>query len=113
MPIADDVRACLWLFMFTRAVFWSLLGVSYLFMGMQEVYRILFHIFRLDPEAEICKPSPRHRYIDEDNVFPEFEKNKMNWQNIFTFHVGVLIKILVFIFVIGITLVTNFKGCSQ
>ena len=99
--------------MFTRAVFWSLLGVSYLLMGMQEVYRILFHIFRLDPEAEICKPTSRHRYLDEDNVFPELKKKKMDWQNIFSFHVGVLNMILVFIFVIGITLVTNCKGCSQ
>lgn len=66
-----------------RAVFWALVGVSYLSMGMQEVYRVLFEVFGFDPDAKDCHPSPRLRYEDEDNVYPELEK-QMDLQDVAT-----------------------------
>ncbi|KAH6559478.1 hypothetical protein KP509_1Z005600 [Ceratopteris richardii] len=65
-----------------RDFFWAMLGASFLSMGVQEVYRILFEVFNMDPDAEYCQPSPRLRYEDNDRVHPEFEKEQLCWKDI-------------------------------
>ncbi|KAL5184120.1 Ribonuclease III domain-containing protein RNC1, chloroplastic [Glycine soja] len=39
-----------------RSVFWALFGAIYLCFGMPEVYRVLFEVFGMDPDAEDCQP---------------------------------------------------------
>ncbi|MCO5573842.1 hypothetical protein L7F22_027617 [Adiantum nelumboides] len=69
-------------FKICRNVFWAILGVSYLYMGMHEVYRVLFEVFGLDPDAEHCQPSPRLRYKDVDKLYPEFEQEPLHWKDV-------------------------------
>lgn len=67
-----------------RAVFWALLGAVYLSMGMGEVYRVLFEVFGLNPDAKSCQPKPRLGREDEDFVFTELDKKEMTWQDVTT-----------------------------
>lgn len=67
---------------FDRNVFWALFGAIYLCFGMPEVYRVLFEVFGMDPEAEDCQPRLRRQLEDVDYVSVEFEGNKINWQDV-------------------------------
>ena len=49
---------------------------------MPEVYRILFEVFGMDPEAEDCQPKLRRQLEDVDYVSVEFEGNKLIWQDV-------------------------------
>eukprot|EP00249_Psilotum_nudum_P010519 c22584_g1_i1 orf=278-1801(-) len=64
-----------------KAVFGALVGVAYLTVGMGEVYRILFEVFGMDPDAKSCQPRPRLRQ-DEDYLSPEFEAKQVTWQDL-------------------------------
>ncbi|MBA0562571.1 hypothetical protein Golob_007604, partial [Gossypium lobatum] len=68
-----------------RSVFWALFGAIYLCFGMPEVYRVLFEVFGMDPEAEDCQPRLRRQLEDVDYVSVEFEGNKLSWQDVATY----------------------------
>lgn len=68
-----------------RSVFWALFGAIYLCFGMPEVYRVLFEVFGMDPEAEECQPRLRRQLEDVDYVSVEFEGNKLSWQDVATY----------------------------
>ncbi|XP_028074685.1 ribonuclease III domain-containing protein RNC1, chloroplastic isoform X1 [Camellia sinensis] len=65
-----------------KAVFWALFGAIYLCFGMPEVYRVLFEVFGMDPEAEECQPKLRRQLEDVDYVSVEFDGRKLNWQDV-------------------------------
>ncbi|XP_058187602.1 ribonuclease III domain-containing protein RNC1, chloroplastic isoform X1 [Rhododendron vialii] len=65
-----------------KSVFWALFGAIYLCYGMPEVYRVLFEVFGMDPEAEDCQPRERRQLEDVDYVSVEFEGRKLNWQDV-------------------------------
>lgn len=65
-----------------RSVFWALFGAIYLCFGMPEVYRVLFEVFGMDPEAEDCQPRLRRQLEDVDYVSVEFEDKKLSWQDV-------------------------------
>lgn len=67
-----------------RSVFWALFGAIYLCFGLPEVYRVLFEVFGMDPDAEDCQPRLRRQLEDVDYVSAEFE-NKLNWQDIVSY----------------------------
>uniref|UniRef100_A0A6N2M374 RNase III domain-containing protein n=1 Tax=Salix viminalis TaxID=40686 RepID=A0A6N2M374_SALVM len=46
-----------------KSVFWALFGAIYLCFGMPEVYRVLFEVFEMDPEAEDCQPKLRRKNL--------------------------------------------------
>lgn len=71
---------CFWLL--GRCVFWALFGAIYLCFGMPEVYRVLFEVFGMDPEAEDCQPRLRRQLEDVDYVSVEFENKKLSWQDV-------------------------------
>jgi len=48
---------------------------------MREVYRVLFEVFGMDPDAEDCQPRLRRQLEDVDYVSAEFE-GKLSWQDI-------------------------------
>lgn len=82
-----------------RAVFWALVGALYLAKGMGEVYRLLFEVFGLDPDAKSCLPKPRLGREDEDYVFSELDKKQLTWQDLTTLKTaddGVFAKPLLF-----------------
>jgi len=58
-----------------------LFGAIYLCFGMPEVYRVLFEVFGMDPDAEDCQPKLRRQLEDVDYVSAEFE-GKLSWQDI-------------------------------
>ncbi|XWS41803.1 hypothetical protein CRYUN_Cryun17cG0114500 [Craigia yunnanensis] len=68
-----------------KSVFWALFGAIYLCFGMPEVYRVLFEVFGMDPEADNCQPRLRRQLEDVDYVSVEFEGNKLNWQDVATY----------------------------
>ncbi|TYH95096.1 hypothetical protein ES332_A12G084200v1 [Gossypium tomentosum] len=68
-----------------KSVFWALLGAIYLCFGMPEVYRVLFEVFGMEPEAEDCQPRLRRQLEDVDYVSVEFEGNKLSWQDVATY----------------------------
>nr|GMC99215.1 ribonuclease III domain-containing protein RNC1, chloroplastic [Ipomoea batatas] len=68
-----------------KSVFWALFGAIYLCFGMPEVYRVLFEVFGIDPEAEECQPRLRRQLEDVDYVSVEFEGNKLSWQDVATY----------------------------
>ncbi|XP_022775131.1 ribonuclease III domain-containing protein RNC1, chloroplastic [Durio zibethinus] len=68
-----------------KSVFWALFGAIYLCFGMPEVYRVLFEVFGMDPEAEVCQPRLRRQLEDVDYVSVEFEGNKLSWQDVATY----------------------------
>lgn len=68
-----------------RAVFWALFGAIYLCFGMPEVYRVLFEVFGMDPDAEDCQPKLRRQLEDVDYVSVEFESRKLSWQDVATY----------------------------
>lgn len=72
---------------FVRSVFWALFGVIYLCFGMPEVYRVLFEVFGLDPEAEDCQPKMRRQLEDVDYVSVEFDSRKLSWQDVAAYRV--------------------------
>jgi hypothetical protein len=47
---------------------------------MPEVYRVLFEVFGMDPDADDCKPRLRRQLEDIDHVSAEFE-GKLSWQD--------------------------------
>ncbi|XP_027919524.1 ribonuclease III domain-containing protein RNC1, chloroplastic-like isoform X2 [Vigna unguiculata] len=47
---------------------------------MPEVYRVLFEVFGMDPDAEECQPKLRRQLEDIDHVSAEFEGN-ISWQD--------------------------------
>ncbi|KAL9327605.1 hypothetical protein ACSQ67_002608 [Phaseolus vulgaris] len=49
-----------------KSVFWALFGAIYLCFGMREVYRVLFEVFGMDPDAEDCQPRLRRQLEDVD-----------------------------------------------
>nr|KYP71475.1 Ribonuclease 3 [Cajanus cajan] len=63
-----------------KSVFWALFGAIYLCFGMPEVYRVLFEVFGMDPDAEDCQPKLRRQLEDIDHVSAEFEGN-ISWQD--------------------------------
>ncbi|KAK7263233.1 hypothetical protein RJT34_30820 [Clitoria ternatea] len=63
-----------------KSVFWALFGAIYLCFGMPEVYRVLFEVFGMDPDAEDCQPKLRRQLEDIDHVSTEFE-GKISWQD--------------------------------
>ncbi|XP_050205033.1 ribonuclease III domain-containing protein RNC1, chloroplastic [Mercurialis annua] len=65
-----------------KSVFWALFGAIYLCFGMPEVYRVLFEVFGMDPEAEDCQPRLRRQLEDVDYVSVEFEGNNLSWQDV-------------------------------
>lgn len=62
-------------------MFWALFGAIYLCFGMPEVYRVLFEVFGMDPDAEECEPRLRRQLEDVDYVSVEFEDKKISWQD--------------------------------
>ncbi|KAJ1387287.1 Ribonuclease III domain [Sesbania bispinosa] len=50
-----------------KSVFWALFGAIYLCFGMPEVYRVLFEVFGMDPDAEDCQPKLRRQLEDIDH----------------------------------------------
>ncbi|GER30958.1 ribonuclease 3 family protein [Striga asiatica] len=64
-----------------KSVFWALFGAIYLCFGMPEVYRVLFEVFGMDPEAEDAQPKLRRQLEDVDYVSVEFDNQKLNWQD--------------------------------
>ncbi|KAJ1414526.1 Ribonuclease III domain [Sesbania bispinosa] len=64
-----------------KSVFWALFGAIYLCFGMPEVYRVLFEVFGMDPDAEDCQPKLRRQLEDVDYVSAELE-TKLSWQDI-------------------------------
>ncbi|KAI4327372.1 hypothetical protein L6164_019843 [Bauhinia variegata] len=64
-----------------KSVFWALFGAIYLCFGMPEVYRVLFEVFGMDPDAEDCQPKLRRQLEDIDHVSAEFE-GKLSWQDV-------------------------------
>ncbi|KAK6125239.1 hypothetical protein DH2020_040983 [Rehmannia glutinosa] len=64
-----------------KSVFWALFGAIYLCFGMPEVYRVLFEVFGMDPEAEDCQPKLRRQLEDVDYVSVEFDSRKLSWQD--------------------------------
>ncbi|KAK4766785.1 hypothetical protein SAY87_008427 [Trapa incisa] len=68
-----------------KAVFWALFGAIYLCFGMPEVYRVLFEVFGMDPDAEDCQPRLRRQLEDVDYVSVEFESRKLSWQDVATY----------------------------
>lgn len=71
-----------------RSVFWALFGAIYLCYGMPEVYRVLFEVFGMDPDADDCQPRARRQLEDVDYVSVEFEGKKLGWQDIATYKVN-------------------------
>ncbi|KAF7828641.1 ribonuclease III domain-containing protein RNC1, chloroplastic [Senna tora] len=67
-----------------KFVFWALFGAIYLCFGMPEVYRVLFEVFGMDPDAEDCQPKLRRQLEDVDYVSAEFE-GKLSWQDMATY----------------------------
>ncbi|KAL6961384.1 RNA-binding protein that suppresses calcineurin deletion Rnc1 [Sarracenia purpurea var. burkii] len=65
-----------------KSVVWALFGAIYLCFGMPEVYRVLFEVFGMDPEAEDCQPKLRRQLEDIDYVSVEFEGRKIDWQDV-------------------------------
>ncbi|GAU12561.1 hypothetical protein TSUD_182760 [Trifolium subterraneum] len=63
-----------------KSVFWALFGAIYLCFGMPEVYRVLFEVFGMDPDADDCQPRLRRQLEDIDHVSAEFE-GKLSWQD--------------------------------
>lgn len=51
---------------------------------MPEVYRVLFEVFGMDPDAEDCQPRLRRQLEDVDYVSTELE-TKLSWQDIVTY----------------------------
>ncbi|KAG5097854.1 hypothetical protein JHK82_047708 [Glycine max] len=47
---------------------------------MPEVYRVLFEVFGMDPDAEDCQPKLCRQLEDIDHVSAEFE-GKISWQD--------------------------------
>lgn len=68
-------------------MFWALFGAIYLCFGMPEVYRVLFEVFGMDPEAEDCQPKLRRQLEDVDYVSVEFDGRKLSWQDIVAYKV--------------------------
>ncbi|XP_061347629.1 ribonuclease III domain-containing protein RNC1, chloroplastic-like isoform X2 [Gastrolobium bilobum] len=67
-----------------KSVFWALFGAIYLCFGMPEVYRLLFEVFGMDPEAEDCQPELRRQHEDIDVISAEFE-GKLSWQDMIAY----------------------------
>lgn len=88
---------------FGRSVFWALFAAIYLCFGMPEVYRVLFEVFGMDPEAEDCQPRLRRQLEDIDYVSVEFEGNKLSWQDVATYRVSFLF-LLFFVYVVHPTI---------
>lgn len=74
-----------------RSVFWALFGAIYLCFGMPEVYRVLFEVFGMDPDAEECQPKLRRQLEDVDYVSAEFENKKLSWQDIAVYKVNLIL----------------------
>lgn len=69
----------------SKAVFWALVGALYVTQGMPEVYRLLFEVYRLDPDAESAAPTGG-RPRDEDLVGADFEGAELlGWQDVAAF----------------------------
>ncbi|MED6196012.1 RNA-binding protein that suppresses calcineurin deletion Rnc1, variant 2 [Stylosanthes scabra] len=64
-----------------KSVFGALFGAIYLCHGIPEVYRVLFEVFGMDPDAEDCQPKMRRQLEDVDHVSTELE-SKLSWQDI-------------------------------
>lgn len=77
-----------------RSVFWALFGAIYLCFGMPEVYRVLFEVFGMDPEAEDCQPRERRQLEDVDYVSVEFEGRKLNWQDVAAYKASIVLHVL-------------------
>ncbi|KAI8534891.1 hypothetical protein RHMOL_Rhmol10G0132100 [Rhododendron molle] len=77
-----------------KSVFWALFGAIYLCYGMPEVYRVLFEVFGMDPEAEDCQPRERRQLEDVDYVSAEFEGRKLNWQDVAAYKASIVLHVL-------------------
>ena len=77
-----------------RSVFWALFGAIYLCFGMPEVYRVLFEVFGMDPEAEDCQPKERRQLEDVDYVSVEFEGRKLSWQDVAAYKASLVLFVL-------------------
>uniref|UniRef100_A0A0D6R0H8 RNase III domain-containing protein n=1 Tax=Araucaria cunninghamii TaxID=56994 RepID=A0A0D6R0H8_ARACU len=65
-----------------KQVFLALMGAIYLCFGTTEIYRVLFEVFGMDPDAEDCQPKARRQLEDIDYVSSEFEGKQLTWQDI-------------------------------
>ncbi|KAL2651033.1 hypothetical protein R1flu_019161 [Riccia fluitans] len=65
----------------SRSVFWALVAATYLCLGMPEVYRLLFDVFKIDLETPEAQPKPRVGLPDEDYLSPELDR-KLTWREI-------------------------------
>lgn len=63
-------------------------GAIYLCFGMPEVYRVLFEVFGMDPDAEECEPRLRRQLEDVDYVSVEFEDKRISWQDMISYKVS-------------------------
>lgn len=52
------------------------------------MYRVLFEVFGLDPEAEDCQPKERRQLEDVDYVSIEFDTRKLSWQDVASYRVN-------------------------
>lgn len=68
-----------------RGVFWALVAGLYLCMGMGEVYRFLFEVLGMDPDAAICQPKRRLGRPDADYVYALLEEKQLDWQEVSAF----------------------------
>lgn len=74
-------------------------GAIYLCFGMPEVYRVLFEVFGMDPDAEDCQPKLRRQLEDVDYVSAEFE-NKLSWQDIVAYKASYIYPLLEYYFIL-------------
>ncbi|GLJ51856.1 hypothetical protein SUGI_1101700 [Cryptomeria japonica] len=65
-----------------KQVFFALMAAIYLCFGTTEIYRVLFEVFGMDPDAEDCQPKARRQLEDIDYVSSEYEGKNLTWQEI-------------------------------
>ncbi|KAH9295034.1 hypothetical protein KI387_038622, partial [Taxus chinensis] len=65
-----------------KQVFFALMAAIYLCFGLTEIYRVLFEVFGMDPDAEDCQPKARRQLEDIDYVSSEYEGKQLTWQEI-------------------------------
>lgn len=66
---------------------------------MAEVYRVLFEVFGMDPDAEDCQPKLRRQLEDVDHVSAEFERN-LSWQDMVAYKASFTFLLFVYYFIL-------------
>ncbi|KAH9291978.1 hypothetical protein KI387_042834 [Taxus chinensis] len=70
-----------------KQVFFALMAAIYLCFGLTEIYRVLFEVFGMDPDAEDCQPKARRQLEDIDYVSSEYEGKQLTWQEIVAYKI--------------------------